>query len=352
MYANYLYEPTKRMVNCCKIYPDLVERRTSPNYITTRSTRSFELCKQEGVDLIHLMIKAETTDIEGFARSLNTDYEFIDTKIPFITCTTSDPRDYKQYFFDFELTHQFNFTAVEPNQDPIINKLIRVMSSHKNVGIMIQFIFTCSLGWNVIAEQTAKNLSQYLKSVEQEQVKPTIVGFNQYLSPKFIVKTSPRMTELSSSTYQIGKKIEKIYQRKANSTPITLAIRGTVTGESSDIEHMIQDITSVFNTIKFVGDNLDCHIYDIDYERGQAWLENNSLCSEYSIKILQDNSNMWSDMRWGRGRDFVPFLCLTLDEFPIFVSLPTDPSLPILYRRTKLRGLNYQKLVFRLGVAI
>ena len=82
------------------------------------------------------------------------------------------------------------------------------------------------------------------------------------------------------------------------------------------------------------------------------WLENNVITSKYAVEILEENANMWNNMKWGVGRDFVQFLCLAPDEFHIFVSLPTDHTLPISYRRQKLKGLNYDKMVFPLGTVI
>jgi hypothetical protein len=82
------------------------------------------------------------------------------------------------------------------------------------------------------------------------------------------------------------------------------------------------------------------------------WLENNIIASDYAVEILGENANMWCNMKWGVSRDFVQFLCLAPDEFPIFVSLPTDPTLPISYRRQRVRGFNYDKMVFSLGAVI
>lgn len=106
-----------------------------------------------------------------------------------------------------------------------------------------------------------------------------------------------------------------------------------------------------FSSIGFVGDSLEYFDYP-DLEIAYKWLENNTITSEYAVEILEKNANMWRNMKWGVDRDLVQFLCLTPDEFPVFVSLPTDPTLPIKYRRQKLSGLNYDKMVFPLGTVI
>ncbi|MCA2003351.1 MAG: hypothetical protein LDL06_01120 [Candidatus Nitrosotenuis sp.] len=352
MYANYLYEPVRKTIQLCEIYPNLVENKMTLNHIITDESRSFEIYKQAGTDNIRLAVRSSIDDIEGFVKALNVDYEKKNEKILPISDEVSDITNEEYCFFDFELVRQFNFTILAKNQQPIIDKLIQAMTANRNSGIMIQFVFTKSLNWNKIAETTAENLSRYLKDAEKKKIKTSINGFGPYLIPRLVLKEYPNHNELASSAYQIGKKIEKMYHLKASSTPYTLAIRGMIRGKRTEIQNTLQNISSVFASLEFVGDSLNCFVYDIDYDRGISWIENNSIISDYSMRILKENSDMWSDMRWGKGRDFVPFLCLTAEEFPVFVSMPTDPTLPLSYRRKTLRGLSHDKFVFRLGIPI
>jgi hypothetical protein len=349
MYANYLYEPVQQDIRTLEIFPDLSGDQSSVGHIVTNATRSFEIHKQNNMDFVRLIIRATADDIDGFVKSLNVDYKNVEEPCPIDAIR--NPSN-KQYFFDFELVHQFNFTILETNQEPIINKLIRAMLSVKNCGVMIQFVFTRSLEWNTIAETTAKNLSKYLRIVERGKIKSTITGFNKYFIPNLSLSESPEIEDVSSSVYQTGKKIEKSYHQKVISSPFTLAIRGMAVGESGYVENALQNIMSVFSSVEFLGDYLNCFNYDVSFERGQSWIKNNTLASVYALKILEDNANMWSDMRWGRGRDFVPFLCLTAQEFPIFVSLPTDPTLAVSYSRKRIAGQSYDKMVFPLGQRI
>lgn len=352
MYANYLYEPMNREMQICEVYPNLTEKAMTLNHIVTETPRSFEIYKQIGSNIARLAIRTTAYDIDRFARALNLDYEKKNEKTLPVSDSTNNIANSKYCFFDVELIHQFNFTVTTKNQEPIMNRLIQIMTSSKDVGIMIQFVFTKSLMWNTVAENTASNLSRYLKKTEENRARSVLVGFDRHFLPKLSIKEYPKNEQLSSSTYQIGKKIEKIYHQKASLTPYTLAIRGIIVGNQMDMQNTLQNISSVFGSLEFVGDSLSCFNYDVDYIRGMSWIENNAIASEYSTKILEKNANMWSDMRWGKGRDFVPFLCLSADEFPIFVSLPTDPTLSLSYRRRKLKGMNYDKSVFRLGIPI
>jgi hypothetical protein len=225
------------------------------------------------------------------------------------------------------------------------------MSTSKNCGIIIQFVFTRSVKWNQIAKLTSSKLSRYLKSVEAGITKYVFTGIGHNFIPTIAQQISPKTKQLSSSIYQTGKRIEDSYHQKAQSVPVTLSIRGMIVGNQNDFRAAAQNLAAVFSSIRIMGDSLEYFDYpnlDVAYK----WLENNTIASEYAIEILGENANMWSNMKWGVGRDFVPFLCLTPDEFPVFVSLPTDPTLPISYRRQKIKGFNYDKMVFPLGTVI
>lgn len=348
MLANYLYLPEQVETKAFELFPTLKDTSSSLAHIVTNAPRSFEICKELGTNTIRLVIRSIKEDMDSYAKSL--DAEHLDTGLKILPLTKQESApNYKTHFFDFELTNQFNFTTLESKQEPIINKLLRVIESYTNCGIMIQFLFTRSIDWNDIAELTASNLSRYLKSVEKDKTKQSITGFGSNLVPLLSPEPSQKIDELSSSTYQLGKKLESSYHQKANSPPITLAIRGMIIGSKDDIKAAMRNMLAVLTSVRFIGDSLSYFDYEVEYNLGLDWLENNSMKTEYAYQILQNNVNMWADMRWGEGRDFVPFLCLSPEEFSVFVSLPTDPNLAVSYRRQKVKGLNYDKMVFPLG---
>lgn len=352
MYANYLYEPIERDMRAYEIFPHLTNNSVSLNHIVTNVERSFELYKENKVERVRLGIRSATRDIDWYAGSLGVEYTDTNRKIIPVFTPSESISNHKAYFFDFELANQLNFTTFERGQESIMNKIIRVMSATKNCSIILQFVFTRSIEWNKIAKNTASNLSQYLRTTEQRKIKQITRGLEHNFIPRLSPKTISKIKDLSSSTYQTGKKIETAYHQKSNSTPITLAIRGMAIGDPDKVETAIQNISAVFSSIEFVGDALVCFYYNVDQDRGYKWIENNNISSEYTMEILQNNSNMWSDMRWGRGRDYIPFLCLTPEEFFVFVSFPTDSTLPLSYKRQKLRGINQDKMVFPLGTLI
>ncbi len=351
MCANYLYDPHEIDIKAYEIFPTLKETNLSLSHIVTDAPRSFELYKTEGVDIVRFVIRSIKEDIESYAKSLDVVYTDLGSSMmPIIKPT--NPSNYVSYFFDFELENQFNFTGLEQKQIPLINRLIRAMTSSKNCGIMIQFLFTRSINWNEMAKFAASKLTRYLRSVEIDKTKHFISGFDKNFTPTTYVGTVPKINELSSFTYQTGKILETFYHKKARSPPITLAIRGMIIGTIDDIKVTIRNVLATFSSIRFVGDSLSYFDYEVDQEIGIKWLENNDIGTNYATEILRNNSNMWSDMRWGIGRDFVPFLCLTDEEFPIFVSFPTDQNLPVSFGRQKLKVVNYEKSVFPLGNVI
>lgn len=350
MYANYVSKPPDLEIRTYEIFPTLKENNIALSHIVTDATRSFELYKRDDSDTVQLAIRSTANDIQGYAKSLGVEYQDTGLKmLPILNESLSSNHD--AYFFDFELTNQFNFTSLESSQEPIINKLIRTISTSKNCGIIIQFVFTRSVKWNQIAKFTSSKLSQYLKSIEDGITKYVFTGIGHNFIPTVTPKIFPKTKQLSSSIYQTGKKMEKIYHQKAQSVPITLSIRGIIVGNHDDFKVAAQNLDAVFSNIRIIGDSLEYFDYP-DLVIAYKWLENNVIASEYAVEILKENANMWHDMKWGIGRDFVQFLCLTPDEFPVFVSLPTDPTLPISYRRQKLKGLNYDKMVFPLGTVL
>jgi hypothetical protein len=343
MYANYLYEPDSQDTKVYEIYPDPA-KKADLAYLATNIPRSFEIYKPKGADHSRLAIRSATNDIDSYARSTNADYAEIDEPD-----LKEDCKDCTYRFFDFELFHQFNFTSLENGQTPIIDRLIRSMLSVKDCGLLLQFLFTKSFEWNEIAEKTAQNLSRYLKDAEQLQSGTVFTGFDRHFFPRLSSRQTPKINEISSSKYQAAKMLEKIYHKKSGSPLITLAIRGAAFGKNADIENALENIAAVFSSVGLVCDSLQCFTYDVGTAKAQSWLKNNIVTSTYAVEILQNNCNMWSDMRWGRGRDFVPFLCLTADELSFFVSFPSDLSIPISYGRKKVRGQNYEKYGFEIG---
>ena len=125
-----------------------------------------------------------------------------------------------------------------------------------------------------------------------------------------------------------------------------------ILGDQKNIRLALQNITSVFSSVSFSSDSLKYCDYDVEPNLAYAWLTNNDIASKNAVETLEKNQVMWSDIRWGVGRDFVPFLCLTPDELTIFVSLPTEMTLPIRFKRQKIKTTNYEKMVFPLGTLL
>jgi hypothetical protein len=200
-----------------------------------------------------------------------------------------------------------------------------------------------------LAAMTAHNLSRLLQKIDAEKTERVITSITKNFVPMIFAKTVPDVKGRSSSEYVIGNKVVESYHQKASSAPVSLSIRGMIIGVQDDIQATIQQISSVFEKIVFSNDFLRYYDYEVDSNLAYDWLVNNEIAGEAAIQTLKNNQNMWSNPSWGVGRDLVPFLCLTTDELPVFVSLPTDPELPIFFKRKKIRNTNYGGMVFPLG---
>lgn len=349
MSANYLYDPTQFEIKACEIFPT-ISKPQDISYIVTEAPRSFEIYKDGKSDVVRLIIRSVKDDVESYAKSLKTDYEDADLSI--LEFPENDNPNNKTYFFDFELSNQFNFTSLESGQEPISDRLIRAISSAKKCNVVLQFLFSNIPNWNETALRASLNLSRFLKATETGRTRYRLTGFDNHFLPRIKSNSIPDVAKISSFSYHSGKLLEKLYFQKATSRPISMSIRGMITGTDLDIYPAISSISAVFSNIRFVGDHLEYFDYEINKEHGLSWLKSNNIASTYALEIFKKSPGMWSNMEWGRGRDFIPFLCLTPQEFSIFVSMPSDNDLPISYRRKKIKGLNSEKLIFPLGTTM
>lgn len=351
MYSNYSTIPQKRQMRTYEIFPILKETQLSLEHIITNSLRSFELYKHSDNDYIQLAIRSTIDDIDAYAKSLHVDYK--DTGLPILPIISKDTleKNPQCFFFDFELEQQLNFSIIDTPQKPIIDKLIHAMNI-KGCAILIQFLFTTNIKWNSIAAATATNLSRFLQKIDAGKIKPIVTGLGKNLIPTFSTRTSPDIKNHSSSMYAMAKQIEKQYHQKATTSPISLSIRGMIMGDQTIIRSTLDNIKSIFASVSFLNDFLRCFDYYVDSDLAYDWILNNEIASKDAIQILKKNQKMWLNMGWGVGRDFVPFLCLTPNEFSVFVSFPTDPTSPTPFRRQKIHSVNYGKMVFPLGTLL
>ena len=351
MHSNYSTIPQQRQMRAYEIFPILKETQMSLEHIVTNSPRSFELYKHSDNDYIQLAIRSTIDDIDAYAKSLHVDYK--DTGLPILPIVSRDTleKNPQCFFFDFELERQLNFSIINMPQKPVIDKLIHAMNV-KGCAILIQFLFTNNIKWNSIATATATNLSHFLQKIDAGTIKPIVTGLGRNFIPTFSTRTSPDAKNHSSSMYAIAKQIEKQYHQKATTSPISLSIRGMIMGNQNVIRSVLDNITSIFASVSFLNDFLRCFDYYTDSDLAYDWILNNEIASKDAIQILKKNQKMWSNMKWGVGRDFVPFLCLATNEFSVFVSFPIDPASPVSFRRQKIRPINYGKMVFPLGTLL
>ena len=88
------------------------------------------------------------------------------------------------------------------------------------------------------------------------------------------------------------------------------------------------------------------HPYFDQYMRSRILYDDNA------IEQLYNNEKMWKDDKWGRGRDMLPFFCITTQELVDTVShMPYDEALPLRYNRAHYESLIPDRNGWIIGMA-
>ena len=88
------------------------------------------------------------------------------------------------------------------------------------------------------------------------------------------------------------------------------------------------------------------HPYFDQYMRSRILYDDNAIAQLYN------NEKMWKDDKWGRGRDMLPFFCITTQELVDTVShMPYDEALPLRYNRAHYESLIPNRNGWIIGMA-
>lgn len=224
------------------------------------------------------------------------------------------------YFFSVEQGHALPFMFLDPKQaGTFIDHLIRLM----NVPCWIQIVFQ-SYHWGDYAEEAAMCWQQAVTEFTEKKLAPKWeVKSGIDVKPSF--EYAPASAKLTSTTIvRLGPTIAEQYFQKSHSPAgITLHISGLVAEPTTTL-------ASAFSTVKI---NLD-GLFAIEFRDARAlrWMRARATPDPAPFLTLHAKGGFLKD--WGKGRELIPTLCLTPQELPIFVHLPTDPDLPIKYTRT------------------
>lgn len=228
-------------------------------------------------------------------------------------------------FFSAELAHALPFTFFEPDYGAFLNRLAAAMTGP----CWVQAVWALR-DWAFMAEEAAMRLSAWIQSVEEGSIavapdvsalSSAMLGHTRLPQIRVEREESPQK---ASTVYQIGRKIAQEYFAKAQSTPILLHIRGLLVPG-----YAYPSFDAAFSSVRVHWDMLvDVPVRD---PRALRWMRARALpdVSE-QLKWHAEGGFL---CEWGKGRELVAGLCVTPEELPVFIGLPTDPSLPVKWTR-------------------
>lgn len=328
--------------------------------VASSTVRSFEIWKESDSNVCKIILGAVSdSDLSLFADSLQMELKSLPEGMDepeFVSKEKYDEftRKYGEsswFGYDIEQDHQMNFTAFDIRQMPVINSLIRVISSNRIEGIWFQMSFMTYRNLPAIAENHANVLSTFINTINDGvEVSKTTLGnmtMGKMSIPIPMTSTEVKRHPLTDTTvYTMGRQILPSVYEKCHQSLTLLSIRFIV--RTNDPTHSTAKmVQTIFQNVSILSDSLS--LYDCTDPRVVDIFRNRLPTSSEAINIIESNANMWNDTRWGIGRDLSPNLCLNPQELKIFVSSPTDPNLGIKFTRKRLKGIPPNVNVLGLG---
>ena len=316
--------PPKQPGKCYKITPILDPSRQVDlkvlEALAGYTPRSLEIWKENGIARIIFYAENENVVKQLVSAYPGTKYQTIEEIEPsFIKQLKECP-----VFFSAELLHALPFTKVAHKVGEFINDLIRILPDNS----WTQIVFV-AYDYNKLAEVSASKILETIKrweTMERPSLTETILkrpkGKFAFGELKTEFKVGPPPELAASTIMQIGPKIAKDYFEKAHAPGIILHIRGLIT-------QPIGTIAPAFDKVKINFDSL----FPIPFKdpRALRWLRTRSIPDPQPFLEFHAKGGFLKP--WGKGRELIPVLCLTPQELPVFVHLPTDPNLPVEYTR-------------------
>ncbi|MDI1495486.1 MAG: ATPase [Cenarchaeum symbiont of Oopsacas minuta] len=301
-----------------EIYPTAELEIDAKLTVASCTTRSIELWKEPDSDLVRIILCTDEKDMSFFADSINIkDYEFIDQIEP-----KGMPKD--PIRIDAELSFQINFSSFDIDKVNIIEELVRVISNMEYAHV--QFLFTCDERINKICTDHIHYLENRIKKIKTGKIERNF-GIDSHYIP--IVHEKKVNTDLESSNTE--KDILQEYNARENKNLCALALRLRCSRDDADVHY--NAIESVFHNLQIKNDHIEINSYhDGMFDEH---IKCKTLLNDESLDALASNANMWKNLQWGKGRDYVPFLCITDVELAKICAMPYAKSLPLKFRRKR-----------------
>jgi len=314
------------------------------------SSRTLELWKEPVSDKVEIVATTSPQDAEVFAREWASAYHGCRVE----SCDRSEPawvshassllaapqqdQDKALWFFDAEQTHALPgcwFDTEQPRT--LVDALIRALKGRGRAG-WIQFAWA-DFDWTHYLEAASMILQAKVEEIERGR-EVTVPRFNPAGltgllggggSPISMErKTVPH--EAAGSTIHVhGRAIAKEYFEKAQHPPLILSLRGMVIGDKHTPDHLQGALSTVKISYDYLG------LFHYPTARMIRWLRKRDIPNPAKMLELHARGGFLYD--WGKGRELIPALCLTPEELPALVHLPSDPGLLGVVDYTRASGL-------------
>lgn len=312
--ANLTHIPDPHNRRVYEIYP--VKDR-SGRIDSTIMARSLEIWKAPKTSEISIIATADAMD-ESFPAELGHDTEKSFISLP---DWVHDDEYGTLRGFDIELSNQLNFTTLARDIPHILNIFASKISANTNAGICLQAIF----------QDMTHTFVPILCKTQKAMKKPIL----------------KKPTTETDYTIIMANQAWQAYEERLAGVMVGLSIRGVIRAHNHT--SAVLAIKSAASNIGMNFDSVHALWYDNEYESQMLeWLKSRQLCSKAALDLLENNSHMWDDLRWGIGRDTVPLLVLNPKELASLIQIPDDLTLALKYKRQRRGGAEPARTGFAL----
>jgi hypothetical protein len=319
--------------------------------------RSLELWKEPGEETVSLVVTSTPSDLPLFTKELDAAYpgtrtERLKEAIPPWLKKAKEycQRGYDLFLFDYEQDHALPFCAFDPLQPRrLIEDFVR-NAAVTEYGVWVQIAY-CTYNWSWMAEEASIRMQAFVEACERGIDVPTWVrgpdvSIGGGLVPRIGVPT-PKMVLKhqdhplrGSSLHEHGMQIAREYFTKAQKQGLIAVVRGALLSRQPPEQFYTVHVKPSFDS--FV-------LYSYTDVRFLKWMMTRAIPDPTELLKLHAEGGFMTQWRtWSLGedgravegegggerkRELVPTICLTPEELPLFVHLPTSPNLPIKYTR-------------------
>lgn len=323
-------------------------------HLSTLSTpRSLELWKEPEEETVRLVATSTPQDLPLFLGELSSAYpgmrtERLNHAVPPWLQKVKEccQQGYGLFMIDYEQDHALPFCAWDPLQPRrLVEDTIRMCAATPG-GIWMQIAY-CAYNWSTFAEEGSVKMQTYVEMIEQGIDVPKFArgpsvplggGILPRVSiplPKVVMEHQDHPLK-GTTLHEHGMQIAREYFQKGQKQGMIAVVRGAILSAQPPEQ---------FCTVH-VRPSYDClALYSYQDMRFMKWMIARALPDPTELLTLHAQGGFMTEWRaWnqrkdgtveeGEGkRELIPALCLTPEELPLLVHLPTSPNLPIRYTR-------------------